>query len=111
MTEYSFNYDPAIGAGRVLFRVRNTGSVVHSLRMLPLTDDIPPIDRQIRGSRRLAVRPFAGFAALGPGAQTTFAVDLAPDTRYALLCFRTEGEGTAHLLRGMASEFRARPAA
>ncbi|MEX2289756.1 MAG: hypothetical protein WD794_05445 [Mycobacteriales bacterium] len=106
MTEYGFSYDPTITAGRVLFRVRNTGTVVHSLNMLPLTEDIPPIDEQIRGDRRLAVRPFAGFESLRPGADTTFAVDLAPNTRYALLCFEADDEGVSHLLRGMNSEFR-----
>lgn len=110
MTEYGFSYNPAIAAGRVLLRVRNTGTVVHSLNMLPLTEDIPPIDEQIRGDRRLAVRPFAGFESLQPGADTTFAVDLAPNTRYAFLCFKADGEGVSHLLRGMNSEFRTAPA-
>lgn len=107
MSEYSFSYNTGITSGRVLFRVRNTGSVVHSLQMLPLSEDIPPIDQQVRGDQRLAVRPFAGVDALDPGTSTTFAVDLAPGVRYALLCFRADGDGTSHLLRGMTSEFRA----
>lgn len=110
LTEYAFTYDPKITAGRVLFRVRNTGTVVHSLNMLPLTEDIPPIGEQIRGDRRLAVRPFAGFEALQPGADTSFAVDLAPGTRYAFLCFKADSQGVSHLLRGMNSEFRTAPA-
>lgn len=106
MTEYSFDYDRTISAGRVLFRVMNTGNVVHSLNVLPLSDDIPPIDQQVRGDQRLAVRPFAGVAALEPGATTTFAVDLAPDVRYAFLCFRADDLGVSHLRKGMTSEFR-----
>lgn len=106
LTEYSFSYNPVITSGRVLFRVRNTGTVVHSLQMLPLSEDIPPIDQQVRGSQRLAVRPFAGVDALDPATSTTFSVDLAPGVRYALLCFQADKDGTSHLLRGMTSEFR-----
>lgn len=106
MTEYSFNYDTAISAGRVLFRVTNTGREAHSLAMIPLSDDIPPIDQQVRGSQRLAVRPFAGVTARDSGESTTFAVDLVPGVRYALLCFVTDSDRVSHLLRGMTSEFR-----
>lgn len=107
MTEYRFDYDGAVTAGRVLLRVRNTGRVPHSLTMFPLDEDLPPIDEQMRGSERRSITPFAGIRAQQPGASTTFAVDLAPGVRYALVCFLPDAEGKAHALRGMNSEFRA----
>lgn len=106
MTEYSFRYPPAVPAGRVLFRVRNAGREAHSLSLLPLTDDVPPIDQQLRGSRRLGIVPFAGVGTRRPGDRTTFAADLAPGLRYAIVCFLVGDDGQPHALRGMASEFR-----
>lgn len=106
MAEHRFDYDPKIPAGRVVFRVRNTGRVVHSLSLIPLGDDIPPIDEQLRGSRRIAIPPFAEIGPRRPGGRTTFAVDLKPGARYALVCFVRDGEGSSHALLGMTSEFR-----
>lgn len=106
LAEYRFEYDPAIAAGRVLFRVTNTGSVAHSLTVLPLGEDIPPIDQQLRGGERRAITPFAGVGARRPGTSTTFAVNLEPGARYAFVCFLVDAQGKAHSLRGMSSEFR-----
>lgn len=106
MSEYRFDYDSAVPAGRSLFRVRNTGTVPHSLSVLPLTDDVPPIEQQLRGSRRLGIVPFAGVGALDPGESTTFAVDLAQGVRYAFVCFMADPKGQPHALLGMASEVR-----
>lgn len=107
MGEYRFEYDEAIGNGRVLFRVANIGRVRHEMRLFPLTDDIPPIEEQLRSSNRRSIPPFAGISVLEPGAKTTFAADLAPGTRYALLCFVLDTKDTPHALLGMNSEFRA----
>lgn len=107
MADYRFDYDPAIAAGPVLFRVTNTGTVPHSLTMLPLDDDFPPIDQQLRGSERRSLTPFAGVGARKPGASTSFAVHLEAGVRYAFVCFVTDDQGKAHALRGMSSEFRA----
>lgn len=106
MAEYRFSYDPPVVPGRVLFRVRNTGRVAHSLSVLPLSEDVAPIDQQLRGSRRLGIVPFAGVGTRKPGESTTFAVDLAPGLRYALICFRQDPKGRSHALLGMNSEFR-----
>jgi len=106
MRDYSFEYDPAIPGGRVLFRVVNSGTVPHNLSLLPLSDDIPAIDEQLRGSVRRALAPFAGIRARPPGGSTTFAVDLAPGVRYAFVCFVDDPDGVSHSLRGMSSEFR-----
>lgn len=105
MADFRFDYDPAIAGGRVLFRVANTGKASHSLSLLPLTDDIPPIDQQLRGTTRRAVTPLAAIKARPPGTATTVAVELVPGTRYAMVCFVDDAEGT-HALRGMSSEFR-----
>lgn len=105
--DYRFDYDSSsIAGGRVLFRVTNAGTVAHSLTMLPLAEDIPPIDQQLRGSERRAIAPFAGVRARKPGMSTSFAVDLKPGRRYALVCFVTDKDGPNHALRGMSSEFR-----
>lgn len=105
MADYRFHYGEAIAAGRVLFRVINTGSADHSLSLLPLTEDIPPIDEQLRGTERRAIVPLAAIKARPPGTATTVAVDLAPGVRYAMVCFVDDAEGS-HALRGMSSEFR-----
>lgn len=106
MADYSFTYDPSIGPGRVLFRVRNTGTVPHSLTLLPLDEDIPPIDQQLRGSTRRAITPVAVIRSRQPGASTSFAADLAPGARYAFVCFLDDADGTPHWAHGMTSEFR-----
>lgn len=106
MRDYSFHYDPTIASGRILFRVVNSGSVPHNLSLLPLSEDIPPIDEQLRGSVRRAISPFASVKTRAPGATTTFAVDLAPGVRYAFVCFVDGPDGVPHALLGMSSEFR-----
>lgn len=106
MADNRFDYDPAIGSGRVLFRVTNTGTVPHSLSLLPLTDDIPPIDDQLHGTTRRTILPLAAIKARPPGTSTTFAVDLTPGVRYAMVCFVDDADGVPHALKGMNSEFR-----
>lgn len=106
MDDYGFTYDPSIGPGRVLFRVRNTGAVRHSLTLLPLNEEIPPIDQQLRGSTRRAITPLAVIRSRQAGASTSFAADLAPGARYAFVCFLDDADGTPHWVRGMTSEFR-----
>lgn len=107
MSEFRYTYDPEITGGRVLFRVRNSGRLTHSLSLFPLADDIPPIDQQLRGSERRSIAPFAGTRAVDAGAATSFAVDLAPGVRYALACFVTDDQDRVHARLGMNSEFRA----
>lgn len=106
LRDYRFDFAPGLEGGRVVFRVVNRGTVPHSATLLPLAEDIPPIEQQLRGSERRAIPPFAGVTPRQPGQRTSFAVDLVPGTRYAFVCFLTEPGGTAHALRGMAAEFR-----
>lgn len=106
LDDYRFDYDPAITAGRVVFRVHNKGEAAHSLTLIPLTDDIPPIAEQLRGEQRRAITPLATIKARPPGTATSFAVDLAAGGRYALVCFLSDVEGQPHFRRGMSSEFR-----
>lgn len=106
LTEYRIEYDAPIPAGRVVFRVHNRGSTEHQLKMLPLSDDTPPIHVQLSGSERRAVAPYAGVPALAPSSSSAFAVDLVPGTRYAVLCLLPGKDGAPHALRGMNSEFR-----
>ncbi len=108
MGDYNFEYDPDIGAGRVVLRVHNRGDVPHNLSLIPLADDIPPIGEQLRGSHRLAITPLARIKTRPPGTSTTMAVDLTAGVRYAFICFVRDAEGQPHFVRGMSAEFRTR---
>jgi len=103
---YRFEYDPVVPGGRVVFRVVNAGRLVHRLALVPLSEDFPPIDQQLHGSERQAITPFAGVPDRLPGETGTFAADLAPGHRYALICFVEDPDGVSHALKGMSSEFR-----
>lgn len=109
MREYRFEYPPAVPSGRVVFRLVNAGRREHQPDLLPLGDDFPPIDEQVRGEQRRVVTPFAGVPPRGPGETGTFAVDLAPGQRYAFVCFAEDPDGRSHALEGMTSEFRTPP--
>lgn len=108
-SEYQFQYTGLIPAGRVVFQVRNEGSLWHELALLPLSDQLPPIDAQLRGSERQAIRPFAGAAPQPPGATGAFAVNLDPGRRYAFVCFVRDPDNATHAVKGMSLEFRTPP--
>lgn len=111
MEEYRFEYDKDVPAGRVVFNVLNAGQVSHRLSLLPLAEDLPPIDVQLRGSERRIIEPFAGVNAVPPGQRSAFAVDLVSGVRYAMVCFLVdESDNESHALKGMTSEFRTREA-
>lgn len=107
MGEYWYEYDPDIPAGRVVFRFANVGTVDHELGLWPLEEDFPPIDVQLHGQERRFLTPFARSEIVRPGATGTFAVDLLPGQRYAMICFLRGPQGEEHEQLGMNSEFRA----
>lgn len=107
MDEFSFEHQSTIPAGRVVFRAVNVGELGHRLSVLPIDDDVPPIKEQLRGSERRSAEPLGGLSARPPGGAGSFAVDLRPGQRYALVCFIVEPDGRSHAQLGMASEFRA----
>ena len=102
--EGSFDY-PRIPAGRVVFRVVNTGRADHQLALVPLPESFPPIQEQLRGKRRRVVNPLASVPDLRPGARATFAADLEAG-RYAFVDFTVDRDGVSHARKGEASEFR-----
>lgn len=106
MRDFHYELTSEIPAGRVVFRFVNAGAVEHRPSLLPLPDELPPIDQQLRGDERAVVTPFAGVPLRQPGETGTFAVDLAPGQRYAIVCFARGPDGESHALKGMASEFR-----
>jgi hypothetical protein len=110
MLDYRFDYDPEIPSGRVVFQILNAGDVPHQLTLFPLPEDLPPIDEQLRGSQRRFLEPFASIYRRAPGERGTFAVDLEPDRRYAMVCYLEADDGEPHWMKGMVSEFRAPPA-
>lgn len=108
MREHTFAYPTPVPSGRVVFRFVNEGRFAHQPDLLPLGENLPPIDVQLRGEERAAVTPFAGIPDREPGDVGTFAVDLVVGRRYALICFaRDPDDDESHALQGMASEFRA----
>lgn len=113
MKEYGFEFDSkfqGLPAGRVVFRMLNKGSERHTPSLIPLDDDVPPIDEQVRGTERRLVKPFAGVNDRSPGASGTFAVDLVPGQRYAFICYAYTPDNVAHSQKGMTWEGRAQAA-
>lgn len=106
MVDNRFEFDPKIPTGRVVFRISNEGQAPHRLTMFPMPEEMPPIDEQLRGTQRRFLEPFAGIYNRAPGDAGTFAVDLAPGRRYAMICTLKSADGQPHWMKGMASEFR-----
>ncbi|MGH9263326.1 MAG: hypothetical protein ACRD1D_01410 [Acidimicrobiales bacterium] len=107
MDEYSFQHPAEIAPGRVVFRVVNAGAEPHSLVLVELAEDIPPIAEQLRSETRRAVPNLAQVPERPPGSRDIFAVDLEPG-RYGFVCFVRDAEGVSHAFKGMTSEFRVR---
>lgn len=106
LDEYAIDHDAtALDAGRVVFEARNEGEEAHELVVVPLEEDMPPLEQQLRGDERRSVGTLALLPALDPGEAGMFAVDLEAG-RYGLLCFVEGPEGVPHALRGMHTEFR-----
>lgn len=107
MTENYYEYLPPAHGGRVVFRARNAGSEEHRIAIYPLPEDMPPIDVQLRGSDRRTVERLAAPLPLRPGETQSFAVDLEPSQRYALLCLlKKPDQQKTYAELGMNSEFR-----
>lgn len=107
LDEYSMDYERPVPAGRVVFRFLNEGSEAHRASLVPLPEDMPPIDEQLAGDDRRTVPDFAEIHRRRPGEGGMFAVDLEEGRRYALVCFMTDDDGNLHAREGMNSEFRA----
>ncbi|HVL05109.1 MAG TPA: hypothetical protein VM388_03925 [Acidimicrobiales bacterium] len=105
MTEYRFEHQVEIPPGRTVFRVVNAGAEPHSLVLVELEADVPPIDEQLRSPNRRGAPTYAQVPERPPGSRDTFAVDLGPG-RYAFICFVRGPDGVPHSLKGMSSEFR-----
>ena len=107
MTEYRFGHQPEVPPGRTVFRVTNAGAEPHSLVLVSLAEDIPPIDEQLRSGTRRGAATFAQLPERPSASRDSFAVDLEPG-RYAFICFVQGADGVPHSLKGMSSEFRVR---
>jgi len=106
MTEFSYAFDRPVPSGRVIFRMVNAGRLTHEPNLFPLSEDVPPIDQQVRGDARQVVAPYAGVLARQPGQVGTFAADLEAGQRYAFVCFARTPDNQSHAKLGMAAEFR-----
>jgi len=100
------DYNHVVPGGRVVFRVVNAGRSTHRLALFPLPEDFPPIAEQLQGTERRPITPFAGVPDHLPGETATFAVDLEPGHRYAMVDFSEDADGVSQALKGMTSEFR-----
>lgn len=107
MSEYRFDHERAIPAGRVIFVVRNVGREDHKLKFVALPEDFPPLNAQLHGAERRVLAPYAGVPVRRPGQAGAFAVDLVPGRRYGMICNLSTPSGGVHALEGMNSEFRA----
>lgn len=107
MTEYAFQFNSNILPGRVVFQVSNDGREPHLMNLVPLPEDLPPLDDQLRGSERRILPPFARVTTLQPGQSGTFAVDLEAGVRYGLICNLVDASNEVHAELGMNAEFRA----
>ncbi len=106
MLDHRFEIGTPVPAGRVVFRFDNGGQTAHNVIMIPLAEDVPPIEVQLRGSERRLVEPFAGVYDRAPGETGSFAVDLVAGQRYAMVCSLPAEDGQPHWMKGMAIEFR-----
>ena len=107
MSDYRFEHASEAPAGRVVVRVANAGAQPHSLVLVELDEDIPPLDEQLRSEARRGVPTLAQIPERPPGSTDVFAVDLVPG-RYGFICFVKDADGVPHYLKGMSSELRVR---
>lgn len=106
MADFRFEMKTQVPPGRVVFQMINTGRETHNLILIPLPEDLPPIEEQIRGAQRRLVEPYAGIYDREPGDTGTFAVNLMPGQRYAIICTVVGEDGEPHSKKGMVTEFR-----
>ena len=105
MREYSFQHPAEIAPGRVVFRIHNAGAEPHSIVLVELPEELPPLAEQLRSDTRRAVANLAQLPERPAGSRDTFAVDLVPG-RYGMVCFVRDADGVSHALKGMTSELR-----
>ena len=103
MFEYGYRYNPAIQAGRVVFRFTNGGHVDHEAVLVALPKDFH-FHPDPHATARTGLSTLAILARTRPGQSGTFAVDLTPG-RYGFVCFVTDADGVQHYYKGMTSEF------
>jgi hypothetical protein len=108
LTEFAFTATPAITSGHHVIRVTNRGTMSHSATLIRLDSGVTTPQALKWGEKQVGTPPFhtlGGVAALDPGAEAFFPVDLTPG-RYSLICFQTDAhDGKEHLAKGMIREF------
>lgn len=107
LREYRFDLAPELPVGRVVFRFTNEGGEPHEPALLRLDDDFPVVQDEVRNDESRQLLPYTGIPTQPPGSTGTFAVDLVPGQRYALVCFLSNPQGEGHARLGMTWEARA----
>jgi len=107
LADYRFEMAGDLPLGRVIVEVENRGTTTHSLTLIELPEDYPPLDQQLRGDERRGVATVAQVPGRAPGERTRFALDVQPG-RYGLVCLVADADGRTHGQKGMNLEFRVR---
>jgi uncharacterized cupredoxin-like copper-binding protein len=109
MSEYRFDVSSSgtLPAGRVVFRLAAVGEEAHTPFLVALDDGASPIAQYLLETDRPTIKGFANVSQVAPGAIGTFAVDLEPGRRYALVCNFRAPDGHIHAELGETWEARA----
>lgn len=109
LSDYAFDFSPALTRGRHTLRVDNTAAQPHHVEMIRLHDGKTLADAQAYMRTRAGDMPFdltTGTTLLSPGQVNYLTVDFLPG-HYVLLCFAHDAtDGRSHLMHGMIREMR-----
>ncbi|HUP68300.1 MAG TPA: hypothetical protein VM142_00630 [Acidimicrobiales bacterium] len=107
MSEYRFDHPAVVPRGRVVFRIGNSGKLLHRFLLVPVPPGAPPVATLAKGRLGSLPNTIASSPSYPPGARAGLAVDLRPG-RYGLFCIIVDDDRMFHFEKGMASEFRVR---
>ena len=121
LTDFSFEVDSSVPAGRHTIRVANAGVEPHDLVMMRLNPGITIAELLAAMNPERARRPgqaaappppleslmtgAGGIAAIAPGMESFFEANLSPG-EYVLLCMATAPDGRSHIEHGMVKQIR-----
>ncbi len=106
MHEYSFSIAGHPRPGRTVFRFVNAGRETHGPMLVEVGLGAGPVEQEVR---KPSPPPFKRLGLVNgrqPGNTGTFAVQLEPNTRYALICRARAADGVPHAQKGMTWEVR-----
>ena len=121
LQDFSFTIDSSLRSGTHTIRVENAGVEPHDLALLKLVpgktmEDVQAFLNPERARRpgqadqpppplESLVTPVAGIAAIAPGMEVFFDVNVTPG-EYVVVCFATAPDGRSHIEHGMIQQLR-----